>query len=423
MTSSEIFHTGKKAPKKKRKKSEKDSSEHWVRAAANAAHKLTNYVNANYSPTGRPVYMSITPDKIDDYVYAFEGKKPSFANKELNYHDRSVLMGYDWDLFKRELESNPLSTDPLPAYYGLPTLSRIYAIDAAIHILDTDRQIITFNGRLNDQKLAKLSSSDNAAREVLDSIVQTFRRKTGVSIDAYVIFEFKDGNGGTLPHPHGSLLIDRSISKDQVRAILKQVFGKRPGGREVTLRDTYPRRCGYITKQALYSAYNSEQAGFASDRYFAATNKVRSRAKSLWDDEIRYTDKGKSKDLVVENGVERHAKIRSRLLDLYIGTRGAPVDPEDRVVKACDVTCPDRCHCLDARSDDVEADEDEETVIAAELTESDTPSVSDDPPVVDEHSGTSSTAQPSSLLAKMKARPPPTEAALRRSFEMKRRFY
>jgi hypothetical protein len=258
-----------------------------------AGYKLAFYMNHHYTINGGPVVCPITPKDSYDYLTGLVTGPPNFANVEVEDEDKHLFMTWDWQRYPLD-ESTGHLLHKLPPWKRLPASVRPFFFEAAIRTGCPSKRIVNVDARWKRDLLPLIMASKSPASNILNRIRDAAKIELGYRPSLFVVLEMKTRRGkpGTSggkfsPHPHLVLAVEPETTNDDIRSLLLRALGRDPGVIQVKFNEPYPKRGAYLTKQARYTAKTMRENGFASDQFFAATNDVRTRAKTIWDGEVR----------------------------------------------------------------------------------------------------------------------------------------
>lgn len=266
-----------------------------VRSAL-AAYKLVHYMNYRYNFDGTRSVCSINNTQIDNYAQGLSFKGEGFAAREPSVssaiapdEDHPLFMTFDW--LRLEHRHQLLDIEQLPARFKqLKDFSRIYFYEASIRTIDTSKRIVNVDLRLGDDKLTQLKETANPASSLLKSIRDNISRILRTKAEIYLVLEAVDRSGRPSPHFHGTILIDKTIKKSDLRKPLRLALGEFDPARQILCTEPYPKRAAYLSKQTIDTPKHLLEQNFKSEKYLAASNNVRRHAKEIWENEVRITN-------------------------------------------------------------------------------------------------------------------------------------
>lgn len=267
-----------------------------VRSAL-AAYKLVAFMNFKHNFDGSRAVCNISNTDIEAYteglnpdIKGLEAKAPPFSSDHTKNEDRSLFMTFDWT--RLEHKQHLLKLDDIPARYkDIRHFARIYFYDASIRTLDLDKRVVNLDLRFSDEKIEKLKRLKNPASSLLKTIRENLQRNLNINPEVYLVIEVKDRDKNDLPHLHASFLIDDHITDEMLKKPLRLALGDFSAkARQINISPPYPKRAAYLSKQAIDTPGWMKEQGFISDIFLAATGKLKSHAKKIWEDHIRISD-------------------------------------------------------------------------------------------------------------------------------------
>jgi len=296
-----------------------------VRSAL-SAYKLVAFMNHTHTFDGsRLVCNNIRPDFFNTYSDGLKGKQPWFSSSMIEDGDRNLFMTFDWLRISNKHSLLDLWTKPA-RWKEIHPFAQVYFYEAAIRTLDTKRRVINMDLRFGEEVLNKLKDAGNPTAFIHRRIRNNVQRILNELPELYLVMEMCNRDGSMNIHLHGAILISPEASEEDLKNALRLSLGDYDAARQIKFLAPYPKRAAYLSKQCFDTPETMMAAGFKSDSYLSATNAVRKKAKSLWEDEIRVNER---RDFIVDPmGYRKDIKILSRLLDL--GVYGARADLNHR---------------------------------------------------------------------------------------------